>query len=66
MTAERIKYLLKHMSYDAITDRQHDLVVSFEEQFERRGALSDKQTDILESIFKQAEDRADKPWWEMK
>jgi hypothetical protein len=51
---ERVKHILKFMEYDELTDAQHDLVVSFEEQFNRRGSLSEKQFDILEDIFDKA------------
>ena len=62
---ERIKYLFKHLNYEAVTDAQHDLLCSFEKQFQRRGELSERQQEILKDIFKQAEDRAaSRPWWE--
>jgi len=51
---ERIKHIFKFMEYDAITERQHALIISFEEQFERRGDLSERQMGILEDIFRRA------------
>jgi hypothetical protein len=41
-----------------LTDAQHALVESFEEQFERRGSLSLRQLEILEDIFYRAAERA--------
>lgn len=52
--SDRIKHIFKYMEYDALTDAQHDLVVSFEDQFNRTGSLSDRQEEILEDIFRQA------------
>ncbi len=37
-----------------ITDAQHYLILSFQKQFDKWGSLSDRQYEILESIFKQA------------
>lgn len=51
---ERIESIFQLMEYDELTDAQHDLVISFENQFKRRGNLSDKQYEILENIFEQA------------
>lgn len=57
----RIKHLIKYMEYDYLTDAEHDLVVSFEEQFENKGALSYKQLQILEQINSRA-DLRDRPY----
>ena len=48
---ERIKHILKYMEWDNLSESQHDLIISFEEQFERNGYLSDRQMEILEDIF---------------
>lgn len=55
---ERIEHIFKFMEYDQLTDAQHSLVESFEEQFERRGSLSDRQIEILEDIFERAAEKA--------
>ena len=55
---DRIEHIFKFMEYDQLTDAQHSLVESFEEQFERRGSLSDRQVEILEDIFERAAERA--------
>jgi len=54
---DRITHIFKFMEYDELTDAQHDLVESFEEQFNRRGTLSDRQLEILEDIFEKAAER---------
>ena len=54
---DRITHILNFMEYDQLTDAQHSLVVSLEEQFERKGTLSDKQMELLESIFERANER---------
>lgn len=55
---ERIEHIFLFMEYDYITDDQHDLVISFEEQFYEKGYLSNKQYEILEDIFRQAAEKA--------
>jgi hypothetical protein len=42
------------MEYDYLTDDQHKLIVGFESQFERYGALSDRQCEVLKDIFDSA------------
>ena len=51
---DRIKHIFQFMEWDQLTDAQHDLVISFEDQYKLRGDLSDKQLDILEDIFRRA------------
>jgi hypothetical protein len=50
-----VQELLEDIDYDQITEAQHDLVISFEEQFEKFGGLTEKQIEILEDIKKQIE-----------
>lgn len=45
-----VQELLEDIDYDQITEAQHDLVISFEEQFEKFGGLTEKQIEILEDI----------------
>ena len=52
--ADRIEHILKFMEWDSISERQHALVMSFEDQFRRNGRLSERQMEILEDIFRQA------------
>ena len=51
---DRIKSIFQLMEYEELTDDQHKLIVSFEEQFNHRGSLTPRQYEILESIFEQA------------
>jgi hypothetical protein len=51
---DRIEHIFKFIEYDNLTDAQHDLVISFEQQFKRKGSLSDRQLEILEDIFERA------------
>ena len=55
--AERIRMLFQLMKYDALSDAQHDLIVSFEDQFKRRGVLSDRQFEILWDIYQRAAEK---------
>lgn len=52
--SDRVEHILKFMEWNAISDRQHQLVISFEDQFRRRGVLSERQLEILEDIFRRA------------
>lgn len=54
---DRIEHILQFMEYDQLTDAQHIFVMSLQEQFERKGTLSDKQMEVLESIFQYANER---------
>lgn len=55
--SERIKHIFKYLEYDAVNDAQHDLIISYEEQFNRKGHLTDPQIEVLEDIFKQAAEK---------
>lgn len=55
---DRIEHIFKYMEWDCLTDNQHDLIISFEQRFDRRGDLSDAQYEILEDIFSKAAERA--------
>lgn len=54
MDTDKIKMMFDLMEYDYLTDAQHDLVISFNEQFNKWGKLSERQFDILSDIFKRA------------
>lgn len=58
MDKDRIEHIFKFMEYDELTGAQHDLVISFERHFKRCGFLSERQFEILESIFARAAERA--------
>ena len=47
----RIDHILQFFEYDKLTDDEHSLIVSFEEQYLRRGTLSDRQIEVMNSIF---------------
>lgn len=55
---DRIVHIFQFMEYDYISDDQHDLVVSYERQFKQSGTLTDRQFEVLESIFEQAASKA--------
>jgi len=54
MDGDKTKMMFDLMEYDYLTDAQHDLVISFNEQFIQRRNLSERQFEILEDIFKKA------------
>ena len=47
----RIDHIFKYMEWENLTDAQHDLIISFERQYNLKQYLSDKQFEILEDIF---------------
>ena len=51
--ADIIKWQLKWIGENAseLTPSELELVISFEEQFKRRGSLSPRQMEILEEIY---------------
>lgn len=51
---ERLKHIFHFINFDGLTEAQENLVISFEEQFLDHDRLSDRQVEILESIYKQA------------
>ena len=55
---ERIEHIFQFMEYDVLSEAQHDLVISFEEQFHRNRGLSERQLEILEDIFQKAAEKA--------
>jgi hypothetical protein len=55
---DRIDHIFKFFEYDVLTEAQLNLIISFEEQFKKRGDLSEDQYDILEDIFARAAERA--------
>ena len=52
--ADVIKWQLKWLteSASALTNSEINLVISFEDQFKRKGTLSERQMEILEDIYK--------------
>jgi hypothetical protein len=48
------------MEYDHLSEKQHDLVIKFEEWFNRFKSLSDAQYEVLESIFEQAASKSER------
>lgn len=57
--SDRIEHIFQFMEYDELSEKQLDLVESFESQFEKYGSLSDRQYEILEDIFDQAAGRVE-------
>jgi hypothetical protein len=52
--ADVIKWQLRFIkeNADLLTESELTLCVSFDEQFQRRGKLSEKQMEILEEIYR--------------
>jgi len=55
---DRILHIIHFMEYDVLSDSQHDWVVRLEEKFNKYGYLSEREMEILEDIFKQANEKA--------
>jgi hypothetical protein len=56
--ADRIAHCFKYMEWEEVTDGQMTYLESFEKQFKRNGDLTDRQCEILESVFEQAAEKA--------
>lgn len=54
---ENTKILLRLMEWDKLTDKELDLIGSFEKQFKSSNSLSDRQFEILNEIFDRANAR---------
>lgn len=52
--ADIIKWQLKCLREEGehLTESEMNLLISFEEQFQRKGSLSEKQMAILEEIYR--------------
>ena len=59
MDTDKIKMMFNLMEYDYLSESQHDLVISFEEQFNNRGSLTARQFEILSDIFEKAADKVE-------
>ena len=44
---------------DVLTEPQERLVISIAKQFERNGRVSDRQMEVLEDIYRQANERGE-------
>lgn len=55
---ERIKHIFQFMEYGELSEKQLDLVISFEDYWKKRDFLTESQYEILEDIFKQAAEKA--------
>ena len=55
---ERFEHIIQFLEYDQLSDNEHDWVVKFEESFNRKGYLSEREMEILEDIFKRAAEKA--------
>lgn len=53
-TATFIRWRLKYLAEcgDDLTDSELKLLVSFEDQFKKKGTLSERQLEVLEEIYK--------------
>jgi hypothetical protein len=63
MTRDQIRQCFDLMNYDVLTDAQHTLVISFEDQFNRDGKLSERQCEVLDEIFRRSMAQ-EIPFWE--
>jgi len=52
MDVNRLKFIIKALDFDRISDWEEDFLISIEEQFKRKGNLTEKQEEIAEQIFR--------------
>jgi hypothetical protein len=58
MDDDRIEHIFNYMEWDHLTERQLEMIISFEKQFTQFRRLSPRQIETLEDIFKQAAEKA--------
>jgi len=66
LTKEQIKQAFDFIDYDNLSDAQYNLVLSFAEQWEKRGTLSERQCEALQSICRQSVAKEQKYPWERR
>jgi len=54
---ERIEHIFRFMEYDNLTENEENLVIDYEQFFQRNGRLTENQYEVLEQIFKRASER---------
>jgi hypothetical protein len=63
MDEDKIKMMFKLMEYDYLSEKQLDLVASFDRQFLKNGRLSEAQEEILADIFEKAAGKVEWSRW---
>jgi hypothetical protein len=56
-TDQRIEHIFKYLDYEKLTDGQERLVISFHDQYLAKGYLSQRQEEVLEDIFRRANEQ---------
>jgi hypothetical protein len=51
---QRLEYIFKYIDMGKLTDGQERLIISFEDQYRRKGYLSSRQEEVLEDIFRRS------------
>lgn len=49
---KRIEHIFKFLEYDSLSEKTHDLIISFENQWRKNGKLSERQIEVLEDIYR--------------
>ena len=57
MDHDRIAHIFKYLEYDNLTEWEDDFILSVSEQYEQKQSLTDRQIEVLESVFRKAADR---------
>ncbi len=53
MTKDRLKWIISGIDFNKLNDWEENFVSSLEEQFDRRGNLTDKQEEIVERLYRE-------------
>ena len=54
MSKDKIDSIFKVLALCKLSPKQEELVNSFEEQYKRKGSLSERQIEVLEDIYERA------------
>jgi len=53
MTKERLKWVVSGLEWETLTKWEEMFVESVEDQFKRKGSITDRQEEILEKIYRE-------------
>jgi len=59
---EEIEMMFQFMEWEYINEEAHNYVISYENQYNEKGYLTDPQIETLKSIFKQGNENSERNW----
>lgn len=53
MTKDRLKWIISGLDFKNLSEWEEKFIESVEEQFKRKGSMTDRQEEILEKIYRE-------------